>query len=82
MAMTFDIIGSVSLKKAWVALAPSIAAASNGSFGSERSPASMISTMKGVHCQMSASSTPASAVELWRGSDIAATTGRARRASG
>ena len=59
MAITFDIIGSVSLKKAWIALAPSMAAASKGSFGSDRKPASMISTMKGVHCQMSASSTPA-----------------------
>ena len=46
IAMTFDIIGKVSLKKACIGVAPSIAAASNGSFGSERKPANMINTIR------------------------------------
>ena len=57
-AMMRESIGSVSLKKAWTALAPSIAAASNGSLGKARRPAIMISTMNGVHCQTSASRMP------------------------
>ena len=65
MAITFDIMGGVNLKKHWTGLAPSIAAASKGSLGKDRKPANMISTMNGVHCQISASSTPAMAVDAF-----------------
>ena len=36
-----------------IGLAPSIAAAKNGSFGSDKRPANSNKNMKGVHCQTS-----------------------------
>ena len=45
--------GSVMCQKAWSAVAPSMRAASYGSWGRLARPARAISMMRGVHCQMS-----------------------------
>ena len=47
------ISGKVTYKNFRTGLAPSIAAAKNGSFGSDKRPANSNKNMNGVHCQTS-----------------------------